>query len=179
MLGIGELVIFERKGIVASGTKEVIMRGMKRLACWLVLFATMGGAYADTAITAYGIYWDGDDPGRGAGLRVRKTILAFLAAEGRAGYVEFTDSNTEIVPMEASVIVRMPFVVSPYAGVGAGHYFVNSDIPGFDDFNGGFVQLGVEASILWFGAMAEVRYYEMEEDYLDGAAYSVGLLLKF
>lgn len=155
------------------------MRGMKSLVCLLVLFVAAGGAYTDTTITAYGIYWDGDDPGRGAGLRVRKTVMAFLAAEGRTGYVEFTDSNAEVIPLEASIVARMPFVISPYAGVGVGHYLVDSDLSGVDDFSGGFAQLGVEASILWLGAMAEVRYYEMEESYLDGAVYSVGLILKF
>ena len=155
------------------------MSGMKRLLVSMVLFATVCGVHADTAITAYGVYWDGDDSGRGAGLRYRQTFMAFLAAEARTGYVEFTDTNTEVIPTEVSVIARLPFMVSPYAGVGSGYYFVESDIAGLDDFSGGFIQLGVEATFLWIGAMAEIRYYEMEESYLDGPAYNVGLLLKW
>ena len=150
---------------------------------WLALcvgavLACAGSAVADTSLTAYGVSWDGDDPGRGAGLRVRKTFLAFMAVEGRTGYVEFSDSNTELIPAEISVVGRIPFVISPYAGIGTGYYFVESDTPGKDDFSGGFAQLGVEASLLWFGAMAEIRYYEMEESYWDGTAYNLGLFLK-
>ncbi len=144
-----------------------------------LLFVAAGCVHADTSITAYGIYWDGDDPGRGAGVRVRKTFLAFMGVEGRTGYVEFNNTKTELIPAEVSVIGRLPFVISPYAGVGAGYYFVNSELPGLDNSSGGFAQLGVEASLLWFGAMAEIRYYEMEEKYWNGTAYNVGLFLKF
>ncbi len=133
------------------------MIGYKAVLCLSLLFLTVGMVHADTSFTAYGVYWDADDPGRGAGLRVRKTFLAFMAVEGRSGYVEFTDSNTELIPAEISVVGRIPFVISPYAGIGTGYYFVDSDIPGQDDFSGGFAQLGVEASLLWFGVMAEVR----------------------
>lgn len=161
------------------GRKEMIMNGFKHVLCVALLLAGAGGAYADTDITAYGIYWDGDDPGRGAGLRVRKSILAFMAVEGRTGYVDFRSSKTKVIPAEVSVVGRLPTFISPYAGLGTGYYFVDSNVPGMDNFGGGFVQLGIEASILWFGAMAEVRYYEMSESAYNGAAYNVGLFLQF
>ena len=151
-----------------------------RLLLLTVATALMAGsALADTSVTAYATYWDGDDSGRGAGLRLRKTVLAFAAVEGRAGYAEFTDSDTKVYPLEASIIGRLPFMISPYAGVGLGYYPVDSKIAGLDNCSGGFVQLGVEATFVWVGAMAEIRYYDMEEDYFDGTSACVGLLLKW
>ena len=71
---------------------------MKRMQIVLVLLlcAMAGTLYADTSYTVYGTYWEGDDSGRGAGVRVRKTLLAFLSVEGHAGYCEFTDSDTQL-----------------------------------------------------------------------------------
>jgi hypothetical protein len=134
---------------------------------------------ADTSLSAYGTYWNGDENGRGGGLRLRKTILAFSALEARGGYVDFEEANAEIFPVEAAVSLRLPFLVSPYAGVGTGYYFIESDVPGLDDGNGYFVQAGVEITLLWFGAMAEIRYHDLEEDVFDGPAAHVGLLLKW
>lgn len=150
---------------------------------WLVvmslLISMVGCAFADTAISVYGTYWDGDDSGRGVGVRVKKTFLAFLVAEGRTGYYEFTGSDTELVPVDVAVSARLPFMISPYAGIGTGYYFASSDTYNLDNFAGGFVQVGVEATFVWIGALAEVRYYEMEEDAFDGPAYNIGLMLKF
>ena len=134
---------------------------------------------ADTSLTAYGTYWDADHEGAGGGLRLKKTILAFGAADIRGGYVNFNDTNTEVIPLEASINARLPFVISPYVGVGAGYYLINSDIPAMDNAVGYFAQIGVEASILWFGAMAELRYLDLEEDYLDGTSLNFGLMLKW
>ena len=155
------------------------MKWLGRILYLSVLCAMVGVAHAGTDLAVYGVYWDGDDPGTGAGLRVRKTILAFLAVEGRTGYVDFSDSGTKIIPAEVSVVGRLPTFISPYAGLGTGYYFVDSDVSGVNDFGGGFVQLGIDANILWFGAMAEIRYYEMEESAWSGAAYNLGLFLQF
>lgn len=134
---------------------------------------------ADTSLTAYGTYWDADSEGTGGGLRLKKTILAFAAADIRGGYVNFSDINTEAIPVEASINARLPFIISPYVGVGAGYYFLNSDQSDTDNAAGYFAQLGVEATFLWFGAMAEVRYHDLDVDYLDGTSVNLGLLLKW
>ena len=135
--------------------------------------------YADTSLTAYGTYWDAEDSGKGGGLRLKKTFLGFGAVEGRGGYVSFSETNTEVVPLDISINARLPFMISPYAGVGAGYYFIDSDVPGSDNASGYFGQIGVEATFIWIGAMAELRYYEIEGSYLDGTAVNVGLLFKW
>jgi len=155
------------------------MKCMKTLIIVSFLISIIGYAHADTVFTAYGSYWEADDSGRGAGIRLKKTFLAFLAVEGRTGYYDFTGSDTEIIPLDVAVSARLPFMISPYAGVGAGYYFADSKTYNLDNFSGGFVQIGVEATFVWIGALAEVRYYDMEEDAFDGPAYSVGVLLKW
>jgi hypothetical protein len=155
---------------------------MKHRILLLILSAVLSAAStlrADTSLTAYGTYWEGDDTGKGAGLRLKKTFLGFGAVEGRGGYVEFSDTNTEIYPLDVSINVRLPFMISPYAGIGTGYYYADSDLPGQDSISGYFGQLGVEATLLWFGAMAEVRFHDMEGSYFDGTSVNVGLLLKW
>ena len=134
---------------------------------------------ADTSLTAYGTYWDGDDIGKGAGLRLKKTILGFGAVEGRGGYVVFDDTKTDIIPLDVSINLRLPFMISPYAGIGAGYYVTSSDVPGMDNTTGYFGQLGVEATFVWIGAMAELRWHDIEGSYLDGTSFNLGLLVKW
>lgn len=139
----------------------------------------VGVAHADTSLTAYGTYWDGDDIGKGGGLRLKKTILGFGAVEGRGGYVDFNNSKTEVIPLDISVNLRLPFMISPYAGIGAGYYIIDSTVPGLDNTSGYFGQLGVEVTLAAIGAMAEVRFHDLEGGYLDGTAFNLGLLIKW
>lgn len=152
---------------------------MKRFG--LIIAATLAAAslHADTSLTGYGTWWDGDDEGYGGGLRLKKTILGFGAVEGRGGYVNFDDTDTDVYPLDVSVNVRLPFLVSPYAGVGVGYYFIDSPVSALDDGSNYFGQIGVEFTFLLVGAMAEVRYHDAEADYLDGTSVNVGLLLKW
>lgn len=136
-------------------------------------------AHADTSLTAYGTYWDAEDSGKGGGLRLKKTFLGFGAVEGRGGYVSFDNTNTEVVPLDISLNARLPFMISPYVGVGAGYYLISSDLPDADNVSGYFGQIGVEATFIWIGAMAELRWYDIEGSYLDGTAVNVGLLFKW
>ncbi len=165
--------------IMKPSYREVVMQRSKALLIASLLISIIGCAHADTVLSAYGTYWEGDDSGHGAGIRLKKTFMAFMAVEGRTGYCEFTGSNTEIIPVDFAVSARLPFMISPYAGIGAGYYFADSKTYSLDDFSGSFVQVGVEATFVWVGALAEVRYYDMEEDAFDGPAYNVGILLKW
>ncbi|MDZ8119550.1 hypothetical protein [Pontiella agarivorans] len=152
---------------------------MKKLLLLCTALIAAGCALADTSLSAYGTYWEADSSGQGAGLRLKKTFLGFGAVEARGGYVNFDDIETDMIPLDASINVRLPFMISPYAGVGAGYYFMDSDAGGMDDTSGVFAQIGVEATFLWIGALAEVRYYDLEENYFDGPSYNIGLLLKW
>ncbi|QBG47898.1 hypothetical protein EGM51_11010 [Verrucomicrobia bacterium S94] len=152
---------------------------MKKFLLLGAALLTAGYVLADTSLSAYGTYWEADSSGLGAGLRLKKTILGFGAVEARGGYVNFDNIETDMIPLDASINVRLPFMISPYAGVGAGYYFLDSDSGGIDDTSGVFAQIGVEATLIWFGALAEIRYYDLNENYFDGPTYNVGLLLKW
>ncbi|MEI6892031.1 MAG: hypothetical protein V5783_07665 [Pontiella sp.] len=138
-----------------------------------------GSASADTSLTAYGTLWDADDRGTGAGLRLKKTFLGFAAAEARGGYIHFDDIKTDMVPLDISINARLPFMISPYAGVGVGYYLFDSNETDFDSAVGYFAQVGVEATFLMMGIMAEIRYHDMEESYFDGASFNAGILFKW
>lgn len=152
---------------------------MKKTAFALATLVLACSAIAHTSLTAYGTYWDADATGKGAGLRLKKTFLGFGAVEARGGYVNFDDIKTDMIPLDVSINARLPFMISPYAGIGAGYYFLDSDIGGSDNTTGYFAQLGVEATFIWIGAMAEVRYYDLEDDFFDGPSYNIGLLVKW
>jgi hypothetical protein len=154
----------------------------QRIGLLLILSAVLSISstlHADTSLTAYGTYWEGDDTGKGGGLRLKKTFLGFGAVEGRGGYVEFSDTNTEVYPLDVSINARLPFMISPYAGIGAGYYYISSDLPGLDNSSGYFGQIGVEATFAWFGAMAEIRFHDLDGSYFDGRSVNIGLLVKW
>lgn len=144
-----------------------------------IVAITAIAAHADNSLTLYGTYWDADDSGKGAGLRYKKTFLGFGAVDGRAGYVDFNSIETEMVPLELSINARLPFMISPYIGVGGGYYLLDSKLGAVDNSGGYFAQLGVEATFLWIGAMAEIRYHDLEENYFDGTSFNAGLLIKW
>ncbi len=155
----------------------------KTLALFAVLLSAgflTSTSIADTSVTAYGTYWDGEDPGKGAGLRLKKTILGFGAIEGRGGYVTFDDTKTDIIPLDFSLNLRLPFMISPYAGIGASYNITQSDTPSLDtNTTGYFGQIGVEATFLLVGAMAEIRWNDVEGSYFDGTSLNLGLLVKW
>jgi hypothetical protein len=155
------------------------MKTLLRASFTALIVLAAGLAQADTSLTAYGSYWDADTSGTGAGLQLKKTFLAFGAVELSGGYVDFNDINTEMIPLEVAINARLPFFISPYAGVGAGYYIFNTDISGLDDNPGTFAQLGIEATFLMVGLMAEVRYNDLDGTYFDGTSYNAGILLKW
>ncbi len=136
-------------------------------------------AWADTSLTAFGTYWSADDPGTGGGLRIKQTFLGFGAVEVRGGYVNFDELNMGYVPLDAALNLRLPFMISPYAGIGAEYIYADTDDSAIKDVSGYFGQVGVEATFLWVGIMAEIRYHEIEASFLDGVSVSAGVLIKW
>jgi hypothetical protein len=82
-----------------------------------------------------------------------------------------------MVPLEVAFNIGLPGPISPYAGVGVGYYLI--DNPVIDDASGYFGQIGIEFTIVKIGAMAELRYLDLEGTYFDDLALNVGILLKF
>lgn len=146
----------------------------------LVLTGTTQVGYGgETSLAGYVTYWDGATEGLGGGIKVRKKFLGFLSADVRASYVDFSDLNTTVVPLEATLMVGFPFVVEPYVGVGAGYYLMDSDLAGQDNSTGYYGVLGLQLNLFVVGALAEIRYNEGEDDFLNGPSANLGLMLKW
>ena len=156
----------------------------------LVVIGMNGLAYGgETSLTGFLTYWDGTDSigenidGAGGGVKIRKKILGVLAGDIRASYVRFSDAETSVIPLEATVMVGIPFVLEPYVGVGIGYYVVDSDLK-YDSGAGGFGVLGVQFNMFVVGAMAEVRYNKVDinlnDEYLmDGLSANLGIMIKW
>lgn len=133
-----------------------------------------------TSLAAYATYWDGsDDEGLGAGIKVQKKFLAFFAADVRASYVDFSDMDTSVIPLEATATIGLPGLFEPYVGLGASYYLVDSDNPSYDDGVGGYGVLGLQINAVVVGGFAEVRYNETENDLTDGVSANIGLMVKW
>ena len=137
----------------------------------------------ETSVAGYMTYWDGGENGGnegvGGGIKLRKKFLGFFSADIRGSYLEFSDLNTSVIPVEATLMVGIPFVVEPYAGLGASYYFFDSDNPLLEDSTGAYGVLGLQLNLWVVGAMAEVRYTEAEETLMDGMSINLGLMMKW
>ncbi len=132
----------------------------------------------ETSVAGYLTYWDGSTDGVGGGVKLRKKFLAFFSADVRASYVDFSNADTSVIPVEATLMVGIPFLVEPYAGVGASYYFVDSDI-GIDNATGVYGVIGLQLNLWVVGALAELRWNETEEDLMDGMSANLGLMVKW
>ncbi|MDH3981746.1 MAG: porin family protein [Kiritimatiellaceae bacterium] len=140
--------------------------------------ATTSHAIGETGITAYGTYWNGEnEDGLGLGVKLTKSIIDVLWVDGSASYISFDPSGDSLVPLEATINVGLPGVVTPYAGIGAGYYFIDS--PSLESRAGYLGLLGVEISIKTVGLLAELRYHDLEGDALDDLSLRFGVLLRF
>lgn len=145
---------------------------------WIGMIGTAKGV--ETSLTAYATYWDGDTEGYGAGLKVRKSFLAFLSGDIRGGYVDFNDASTSVIPVEATVMAQIPFMLEPYVGVGAGYYFVDSEVAALDENVAGYYALaGLQFTLFKLGVMGELRYNDSEEAYFEGLSANLGVVLKW
>ena len=157
-----------RKQVVMIAMAALVLAGMNEVA--------YGG---ETSLAGYLTYWDGSDDGVGGGVKLRKKFLAFLSADIRASYVDFSDLNTSVVPLEATLMVGFPFFIEPYAGLGASYYIFDTDLPGLDNGAGAYGVLGVQFNLWVVGAMAELRWNEAEADLMDGLSANLGLMVKW
>ena len=151
---------------------------MKRHIAAIILFTLSLGiatVQADS-IGLYGTYWDGDlkDEGDGIGVKIKKDYGIF-AGDLRLSKVDFEEAD--IIPIEATLLLRVPFIIQPYAGLGAGYYYADSDElkSGF----GWYGAAGLEIHVLMLGVFGEIRQVYLEEDRLDGPVGQLGLLLNW
>lgn len=160
-----------KKHVTMIAMAALVLAGMNEVA--------YGG---ETSFAGYLTYWDGGEnggnEGAGGGVKLRKKFLGFFSADVRASYVDFSDLNTSVVPLEATLMVGIPFFIEPYVGLGASYYIFDSDLP-IDDGTGAYGVLGVQFNLWVVGAMAELRYNEAEAALMDGMSANLGLMVKW
>jgi hypothetical protein len=182
---------------------------MKLRALFAAGIVAMGLAAAQPAsaigvsLGAFGSYYDADDAGDawGGGGLLRLELAEWFAVDARASYLEFSDSDVRMIPLEAAATLRLPLMrnkLIPYAGVGVGYYFydVKASNVRIDDDVGFFPLVGLEvrfgARSQW-GLFGEARWLFLSSDFetagdeltsprrdnIDGLAVNVGLLYRF
>ena len=158
-----------------------MQRVLVMLAAGLVWAGTIETAQGvETSLAAYATYWDAETEGSGGGIKLRKSFLAFLSGDIRGGYVEFDDADTTIIPVEATAIVQIPIMLEPYAGIGAGYYFVDSDVAALDENTAGYYGVvGLQFTLFKLGVLGELRYNDFEESYFEGLSANLGVLLRW
>lgn len=161
-----------KKQVVLIAMAALVLAGMSEIA--------YGG---ETSLAGYLTYWDGGENGGnegvGGGVKLRKKFLGFFSADVRASYVDFSDLDTSVVPLEATLMVGFPFFIEPYVGLGASYYIFDTDIQELDNGAGGYGVLGVQFNLWVVGAMAELRWNEAEETLMDGMSANLGLMVKW
>jgi len=125
----------------------------------------------------YATWWDADrlDDGAGFGISTDYRLLGIFFVEGNAAYVDFDQGW--IVPLEASLNVKLPLPLTPYFGVGAGYYLADHDR--VDSSWGTHMKLGGMFQLFGVGIFGEARFVDLEENALDGNTYLLGVNWKF
>jgi hypothetical protein len=157
----------------------------------------------ELTIGPFGSYFDADEAGDawGGGVMTRLGIFDWLAVDARASYLDLSDTDISMIPLEAAATFRLPLMDKrfiPYAGAGVGYYLYedDSDLIDIEDDVGFFPVVGLElrfgSNHQWalFGEArwlflssdidaAEDELGDLDDDDIDGLAVNVGLLFRF
>ncbi|MCL4178550.1 MAG: outer membrane beta-barrel protein [Verrucomicrobia bacterium] len=169
-----------------------------------ILFSgTFRASALDFSVGGFGSYFDADEGGDayGGGALVRMGIFNWLAVDGRASYLELSDSDFSVVPLEAAATFRLPLLkqtLVPYGGVGVGYYLYDedNDFVEVDDGVGFFPVLGLEfrfgkekqwavfGEARWLFLSTDIEsagdeVLEFDDDDIDGLGVNLGLIYRF
>jgi Outer membrane protein beta-barrel domain len=148
---------------------------MRTLRVGMFVFAMMLGAthYArgealGLEIGALGSYVDSDDLGKayGAGGKIKLNISEVIGLDVTGSYLEFDDSDVEMIPVEGTVLLQIPLgdTLKLYGGGGVGYYFFDSDTAELDDAVGYYPIAGLEITLGDIKLFGEVRWLFLSAD---------------
>ena len=162
---------------------------MKRALAALLTLITLTAVVPQAgAVGLYGIYWDRDhtdEEGYGGGLKNSRPLTQALSWDGRVSYVDFSDSDLSVIPLESTLIGKLGL---GYLGIGYGYYIFNGDGAPDNDF-GWYYLVGIEFPVSKVAVFGEVRWLKLSADIdnpapgtpgsvdLDSRTYHVGLSL--
>ena len=142
------------------------------------IIAFMAVAPNAHAIGVYGQWYDSKSIGDGFGIGIKQKVfgIPMVKIDARATWVNFSDFNTDVIPLEATA--NLGGLI--YGGVGIGYYIISPDEGDADNQFGGTIQLGVEFAPVKIGGFAEIRYtWLADNSYLDGTNANLGVIWNF
>lgn len=151
------------------------------------------GQILDIGLKGSATYWDTDDFGDtyGGQVGLEITFVDWFSAEARTGYLRAEHHDLNIVPVEIMGKFRLSLldVIEPYAGLGAGRYFLSSDEVSTKDREALFPLVGMDVNLptTSLTLFAEARWLffgddvsnELPDSDLDGLAFSAGVAWRF
>jgi hypothetical protein len=132
-------------------------RRLRNLALGLLLLGVPSSAHA---LALYGSWWDLGDLEEGIGLGAKQKVFKFTAVsiEARAGWLDLSDADTDLVPLEADVLVDVGIF---YGGGGMGYYLIGSET---EDTIGYFGVAGAGFSLMGLGVFGEAKYTSIDAE---------------
>jgi hypothetical protein len=171
------------------------------VAAGVALAPTEPARALDLELSPYGSYLDGDDLGEawGGGAKLTFSLLEWLAVDARGSYLSYDSGNLEMIPVEATALLRLPLLedtLVPYGGLGVGYYMFSSGDVELDDEVGFYPvagvqwnlgedkRIGVFAEIRWLFLEADVdsatdEFQNLDEADLDGFGVNAGVTFRF
>ncbi len=134
--------------------------------------------------------------GFGGGVKVELNPLDRVSMDARVGYVNFDDTEVELIPLEVAGLVNFPMLgerIVPYAGGGVGFYHFDGNGAELDDNVGFFPLVGLEVGLQRISILAEARWLFLQTDVdaskaeltgiteanIDGLGINIGALYRF
>ena len=144
---------------------------MKRF-CIVALLAmvTLGTAVPRAhALGVFASWWNMNDAnadGFGFGIRQKFKLAPMFALDMRTSYVNFSDSDLKVFPLEATGLVNISMF---YGGLGLGYYIFDQ---GGDEFSiennfGWYLVGGVEIGAGPVGVFGEIKWTSLSADFSD------------
>jgi len=137
--------------------------GLVALAAVIALGVLTTGAHAAQGI--YGTWWsptDTDGDGYGFGFRSQVRVNPYISFDTRASWVKFKDDDFDVIPIEATVMLKLGMV---YAGAGGGYYiFDSNDNVDLDNNFGWYALAGIDVPVGPVGLFGEVKWLELSTD---------------
>jgi hypothetical protein len=141
------------------------------------------GMLAPTAHAAQGIYgtwWnpkDTDGDGYGFGFRSQVRVNPYISFDTRASWVKFKEDDLDVIPIEATVMLKLGMV---YAGAGGGYYvFTSNNNVDLDNNFGWFALAGIDVPVGPVSLFGEVKWLDLSTDgHITGGAPPAAVNLK-
>lgn len=127
----------------------------------LVLCSSFQSAHALGVMASWWQMDEASEDGFGFGLRERVPIIPMVGIETRASWLNFSDSDLNVFPLEAAGVVTLGLF---YGGIGVGYYIFDAKDVELENNFGWFVLAGVEVGLGGFGLFGDIQWRDLSSD---------------